>query len=137
MSVLRIQKTTRKVRVAIRILKIMAATYKNKVPSDVEIMTSFESALAVDSRRDPYSPKAEKRACHIISKPRKMKKFPIFTLMPRNWATETAGLFATTSIVATAKAKTITAKCHNLSAFRRISRRKGRIGKVSMAGQES
>ena len=52
MSVLRTQKTTRKVGVAIRICKIAAATCRHKVPSDVATRISLESAAKVDSRRD-------------------------------------------------------------------------------------
>jgi hypothetical protein len=90
MSVLRAQKVTRKVEVAIPICKIMAATYRLNVPSDVAITMLLESAQGVDSRRDSYRPKAENKMCHKISKARNVKKFPIFTLMLRNCATETA-----------------------------------------------
>ena len=90
MIVLRTQKKPRKVGVAIRMCKTMAATAKHNVPSDVAFKMSFESAVGVDNRRDSYNPNAEKKVCHNSSKPRKMKKFPTFTLIVRNCATETA-----------------------------------------------
>jgi len=66
----------------------MAETYRHKVPSDVAVRMSLESAPGLDSRRDSYRPKAENKVCHSISKPRKMKKFPILTLTEKNAATE-------------------------------------------------
>src|ERR1035437_5520823 len=93
-------------------------------PSVVAFAMSSSSAQRGERRFELYRPKEEKTRRHARSKSAKRTKFPIFTRMERNRASETVGVSLTTSTVASAKENTINARSKSLAALRRMRRRK-------------